>query len=91
MSLKKDSSTVRVNGRNFKINRIATNMRVSTQMIKRMVMVFSHGKVVTFIKVTMLMTNVMGTVRCSGLMVQAIKVNGKKEYSMVMERWYSLI
>jgi hypothetical protein len=49
-------------------------------------MVFSHGKVEMYTRVTTLMTREKAMVRCFGPMAQSIKANGNKECNMVMVR-----
>lgn len=73
---------VEANGKSFKIYRIVTAMMVSTKMIRKMVMVYLLGKVVTSIRaiIRMMKGTVMG--KCSGLMAHIIKANGVKVSNM---------
>lgn len=55
---------------------ILIHMKVNTSMIKSLGMVFLLGKMEIFIKVTIVMINVMDMDKCIGLMVQFIKEIG---------------
>lgn len=74
------------NGKSFKMFKTVMHMMVNIKMTKRMVMVYSLGKVVTFIKAIIKMMKEMVMEKCFGLMVHIIKVNGEKEFSMVKVR-----
>jgi hypothetical protein len=80
------SSMERVNGKSSKIPNNATNTMESMLMIKRTVTECSLGRVAMFIEETMLMMSETAMEKCSGLMVQCIKANGKKVFSMAMVR-----
>lgn len=54
-------------------------------MIRKMAMASLIGKVGIIIKVTISMMKDMVTVKCIGLMVRSIKVNGKMEFKMGKE------
>ena len=54
-------------------------------MIRNMVMVYSNGKVVTDILVSMTMMKDKDKVKCSGLMEVATEVSGVEESNMELE------
>jgi hypothetical protein len=68
---------VKANGRKSRVQLTATIMKVNTNLIRKMDMVFLLGKVETSIKVTTKMMKEMAMERCFGLMVQDTTVNGK--------------
>ena len=61
-------------------------MMENIPMTAKMAMVYSLGRVVISTKVTILMMNVMATVKCSGPMAPSTKESGKWASSMAMAR-----
>ena len=74
------------NGRNSKMYKTVTNMKDSTRMIRKMDMESLIGRVAIFTEETMLMMRERGTVKCTGLMDQFTKENGKKEFNMEWDK-----
>ena len=74
----------KVNGRKWEMHRYVTVMKEIITWIKRMVTVYSHGKVAIFTKETIKMMKEMAMERCSGQMVQFTKDNGDKVFNMVL-------
>lgn len=58
------------------------NIKDSTQMIKKMGTVFSHGQVVMSIRETMKQIWDVAMVKCIGMMEASTKANGRKEFNM---------
>jgi hypothetical protein len=83
-------NTEKASGRRFKTHRPVTLMTETTFTIRNTDKVPSHGKVATCIKGDIKRTKEKGMVRCIGLMALTIKVNGREESSMVLERCHSL-
>ena len=90
-NLKRDLSMEKGNGENSKMLKIAISMKVNIGVIGRMDMEFSNGKVETFIRVTTEMMREMAMERWFGLMVLAIKVNGREVFNMDKEKWCFLM
>jgi hypothetical protein len=86
-----DSNMEKANGKRMQVQHFVIVMRVTTIWTKRMVMEYSLGKVVIYLKGTIEMMREMAMVRCFGLMGLYIKVNGKMESSMVWVRWFFLM
>lgn len=63
-------------------------MRVNTKMTWNKVKELSHGLVVMFTKVNFFKMNVMAMEKCFGLKVVNTQVNGRKESSMVLAKWF---
>ena len=55
---------------------LLTSMRVSTKMIRKMVMEFLSGKMEIYIRVIFNVMRSMDMVKCIGLMENLIRVNG---------------
>ena len=79
----------RVNGKVIEIIIYATLMKVSLNKIRKVVTVFSRGKVEMFIKenIEMLTEKVME--KCIGQMEAITMVNGIKTFKMDSVEWYS--
>lgn len=60
-------------------------------MIKRVDSVPSLGKVATSTKVATKMTSGTATVKCTGQMAAATRVNGSMVFSMGLAKWSSLM
>lgn len=82
VNLKMDRSMEKESGRNRLIHKLATAMKESINLIKRMVKEYSNGKVATFIEEATRMMKEMGMEKCFGQMALYTKENGKKESSM---------
>lgn len=70
-----------------KVQEIVTNTKDSMQMIKKMAMVSLLGQVVMYIRAITNLIWEMDMVRCIGMMVVFIKVNGIKAYNMEKGRF----
>jgi hypothetical protein len=68
-----------------------TTTTVSMRMIKRMAWERLLGSQAISIEVATAMTKDMVTARCTGVMAQVIKENGRREFSMELERWSFLM
>ena len=84
----KASSMAKASGRALDRLSIATCTKEIINMIKSMERVCSLGLVATSTRVITIKTRGMATVRCCGLMEACMKVNGKKEFRMVLEEWF---
>ena len=90
-NLKRELSMEKGSGENNRMLKIAISMKVSIEVIRKMDMEFSNGKVETFIRVTTEMMREMAMERWFGLMVLAIKVNGREVFNMDKEKWCFLM
>ena len=74
----------KVNGRNdlHRITTIVTSMKVNINLIRRMDLVYSLGKVVIHIKVNTLKMKDVALVKWNGLTEVFIKVSGMREFRM---------
>lgn len=70
------------NGKNCKMSKAAIHMMVTIKMIRKMVMVYLHGKVGMSIKETIRMMKEKAMERCSGLTAPITRVNGEKASNM---------
>lgn len=61
-------------------------MKVSIIQIRKMDLVFSHGKVETFTRVITKKMKETGMAKCSGQMDLFIKEHGNKEFNMDKEK-----
>jgi hypothetical protein len=88
-SSKKALSMEKENGEKLQIIQNATDLKVNIQMIKRMAQVPLLGSQGIFIMVLISMMNVWDMVKCTGLMDQSTKVNGKKVSKTVVVSCHS--
>ena len=82
---KMDGNMVKANGKNNIMHKPVITMKEITRMTRKMATVFSNGRAATSIRVTTKMTKEMVMVKCIGLMVLFIKVNGEEESNMELE------
>ena len=73
----------KVNGAKELKHKIVIVTKVSINLIKNLVSVFSLGKVVINIEVPTRMMRDMDMVKCTGLTIVITKVNGFTEFNMV--------
>jgi hypothetical protein len=59
-------------------------------MIKNLGMVYLHGQLVMFIRAIINLIQEMALVKCIGMMVATIKVNGKMVSNMEMDKFMYL-
>ena len=81
-------SKEKVNGKVTEIIIYVTPTKVSSRMIRKVVMVFLLGKVVTFTKENTKTLTEKVMEKCIGQMEAIIMVNGVKTYKMVLEEWF---
>ena len=81
VSFRMDSSMVGANGESGLMRRTATCTKDNMKTTRRTEWANSPGRVATFTKAATKMTKDMVTVRCTGKMARATKVNGKVEFN----------
>ena len=81
-----DLNMVEANGRSCKMFKTVTVMTVSMRMIRKMDMVYLHGKVEMSTKEIIKTMKEMATEKCFGSMAHIIKVSGEEVSNMDKEK-----